>query len=191
MAEDNVTQKSGGETVKSSRALFSGAHDYFVKNVLPDDIQAHTRTIKVPTAYANNRDQTYMLVRSGTGKMLINGIEYKLSPNTLINLGPFHRYRFLPGKDSPLIITEARINSGTYVYMIANPYVKQENLFVPSEPPIAHLRGLLAEIANDSMDGLLEEVSKKSPDKIKICFCYMMDLVGIITQKMPRSYFVP
>lgn len=191
MAEQNIFKKDGGEANKSSRALFTGAHEYFVKNVLPDDIQAHTRTIKSPTAYANNRDETFMLVRSGSGKMLINGLEYKLSPNTLVNLGPFHRYRFIPAKGSPLVITEARMNSGTYVYMIANPYVKQEHFFVPSEPPVVRLSGLLADIANDSMDSLLEEMAKSSPDKTQLCFCCMLDLLGIITQKMPRSYFKP
>lgn len=162
MAEENIFKKDNPESGAFSRALFTGAHDYFVKNVLPDDIQAHTRTIKAPTAYANNRDETFMLVRSGTGKMLINGLEYKLSPNTLVNLGPFHRYRFIPGKSSPLVITEARMNSGTYVYMIANPYLKMEHFSVPSEPPVVRLKGLLAEIANDSMDALLDEMTKAS-----------------------------
>lgn len=189
MAEGNIFKKDSGESGAFSRALFTGAHDYFVQNVLPDDIQAHTRTIKAPTAYANNRDETFMLVRSGTGKMLINGLEYKLSPNTLVNLGPFHRYRFIPGKGSPLVVTEARMNSGTYVYMIANPYLKMEHFSVPSEPPVVRLKGLLAEIANDSMDALVEEMVRSSPDKIQLCFCYMMDLIGIITQKMPKSYF--
>ena len=92
-------------------------------------------------------------------------------------------------KSSPLVITEARMNSGTYVYMIANPYLKMEHFSVPSEPPVVRLKGLLAEIANDSMDALLDEMTKASPDKIQLCFCYMMDLIGIITQKMPRSYF--
>lgn len=192
MAEENIFKKfSADQNQSTGRSLFSGAHDYFVKNVLPDDIQTHTRTFKSATPYTNNRDQIFILVRSGSGKMMINGLEYKLCPNTLINLGPFHRYRFIPAKGTPLEITESRINSGAYVYMIANPYINEKHFYVPSEPPVIHLRGLLADIANDSMDGLLDEMPRSAPDKIQICFCYVMDLIGIITEKMPREYFIP
>lgn len=195
MAKD--TQPSGdtdnniSQDPTSSRTVFSGAHDYFINNVLPDNIQAHITKIQAPTSYANNRDQTFILVRSGKGKALINGVEYDLKPNTLINLGPFHRYRFLPSKEAPLEIAEARMNSSTYVYMIANPYLKCEQMVVPSQPPVVHLSGLSAQIANQSMDGLLYEAKNKSSDQIHLCFCYMMDFLGIITDQMPKEYFSP
>ena len=54
---------------------------------------------------------------------------------------------------------------------------------------MVYLTGLLADIANDSMNGLLGEMNVRSDDSTSICFCYMMDLFGIITDKMPRSYF--
>lgn len=88
-----------------------------------------------------------------------------------------------------LEIVDSRMNSGTYVYMIANPYLKRKQFFVTSEPPVVHLTGLLAEVANNAMDGLLAEMETKSEDRMQLCFCYMMDLFGIITDKMPRSYF--
>ena len=188
MADKNTfgNEGKGSITINSN---FSGAHDYFTNNVLPDDIRTHLRRIKAPTPYANNRDQVFMLVRAGTGKMVVNGIEYRLKPNTLINLGPFHRYRFIPDVGKMLEIVDSRMNSGTYVYMIANPYLKRKQFFVTSEPPVVHLTGLLAEVANDAMDGLLAEMETKSEDRMQLCFCYMMDLFGIITDKMPRSYF--
>ena len=95
--------------------------------------------------------------------MVVNGIEYKLKPNTLINLGPFHRYRFIPDIGKMLEIVDSRMNSGTYVYMIANPYLKMEQFYVTSEPPVVYLTGLLADIANDSMNGLLGEMNFSSP----------------------------
>ena len=49
--------------------------------------------------------------------------------------------------------------------------------------------GLYAEIANDAMNGILTETEKQSPDQLPLCFCYMMDLLGILTEKMPRAYF--
>lgn len=171
------------------RAVFSGAHDYFVNNVLPDTIRAHVSHHQTPTSYANNRDQTFILVRSGKGKALINGLEYNLKPNTLINLGPFHRYRILPAKGASLEIAEARMNSSTYVYMIANPYLKCEQMIVPSQPPVVYLNGLDAEIANESMAGLLREAKDDSADRIHLCFCYMMNFLGIITDQMPKDYF--
>ena len=36
---------------------------------------------------------------------------------------------------------------------------------------------------------LLAEMENKSEDRMQLCFCYMMDLFGIITDKMPKSYF--
>ena len=188
MADKNTFENEGKGPI-TVNSNFSGAHDYFTNNVLPDDIRTHLRRIKAPTPYANNRDQVFMLVRAGTGKMVVNGIEYRLKPNTLINLGPFHRYRFIPDKGTALEIADSRMNSGTYVYMIANPYLKRKQFFVTSEPPVVHLTGLLAEVANDAMDGLLAEMETKSEDRMQLCFCYMMDLFGIITDKMPRSYF--
>ena len=29
----------------------------------------------------------------------------------------------------------------------------------------------------------------RSDDSTSICFCYMMDLLGILTEKMPKAYF--
>ena len=82
-----------------------------------------------------------------------------------------------------------RLNSGTYVYLVANPYMKFEQFYVPSEPPVVALHGLYAEIANDAMGGILAETERQSPDQLQLCFCYMMDLLGIMTEKMPREYF--
>lgn len=190
MVEKNVFEnESGSQETSSGVSSFSGAHDYFVNNVLPEDIQAHLRRIKAPTPYINNRDQVFLLVRAGTGTMAVNGLEYKLVPNTLVNLGPFHRYRFIPDKGQELEIVDSRMNSGTYVYMIANPYLKMDQFYVTSEPPIVYLSGLLADIANDSMNGLLEEMETRSKDTTQLCFCYMMDLLGIITEKIPKTYF--
>lgn len=188
MAEKSTFENEGqgGLTISSS---FSGAHDYFTNNVLPKEIRTHLRRVKTATPYANNRDQVFMLVRSGTGRMMVNGIEYRLKPNTLINLGPFHRYRFLPDAGKTLEIVDSRMNSGTYVYMIANPYLKMEQFYVTSEPPVVYLTGLLADIANDSMNGLLEEMNVRSDSSTSLRFCYMMDLLGIITEKMPKAYF--
>lgn len=195
MQKDPETQLSSTADpdieASSKRTVFSGAHDYFVNNVLPDQIRAHVSRIQAPTSYANNRDQTFLLVRSGKGKAMINGLEYDLKANTLINLSPFHRYRFLPAKGSTLEIAEARMNSSTYVYMIANPYLKMEQLNIPSQPPVVHLRGLSAEVAKESMEGLLREAKQKSPEQIQLCFCYMMNFLGIITDQMPKEYFTP
>ena len=176
-------------STQDDKAILTGAHDYFVNNVLPSDIKACIRQIKAPTLYVNNHDETFLLVRSGRGTLTVNGLDYRLKPNTLVNLGPFHRYRYLPDSGETLEIAESRMNSGTYVYLIANPYMKFEQFYVPSEPPVVALSGLYAEIANDAMNGILTETEKQSPDQLPLCFCYMMDLLGILTEKMPRAYF--
>lgn len=189
MADIDTFEKENGQQSGGGDSGFFGAHDYFSKNVLPDDIRAHFQRIKAPTPYANNGDQVFMLVRAGTGKMIVNGLEYALRPNTLINLGPFHRYRFLPDEGKTLEIIDSRMNCGTYVYMIANPYLKMDNFYATSEPPVVYLTGLGAEIANDAMEGLLEEMKSSLDDRLQLCFCYMTDLMGLITVKMPKEYF--
>lgn len=191
MAKDPSSKQDPEKNVAQTRTVFSGAHDYFINNVLPDTIQARITHISAPTSYVNNRDQTFLLVLSGEGTAMVNGLEYKLKKDTLINLGPFHRYRFLPSSKEPLEIAEARMNSSTYVYMIANPYLKCEQLYIPSQPPVVYLEGLYAQIASESMNCLLEETKRNSPDKISLCFCYMMDFLGIITDNMPKDYFLP
>lgn len=191
MKKNTFHQKDANLKSSSNRTVFSGAHDYFVNNVLPNRIQAHVSKIETPTSYANNQDETFILVRSGKGKIIINGLEYNLQPNTLINLSPFHRYRYLPAKGSTLEIAEARMNSGTYVYMIANPYLKMEQINIPSQPPVIHLKGLYADIAAESMEGLLQETKSNAPDQVQTCFCYMMNFLGMITDQMPREYFIP
>ena len=127
---------SGFFSAKDEKSVLAGAHDYFVNNVLPSDIKACVRRIKAPTLYVNNHDETFLLVRSGRGTLTVNGLDYRLKPNTLINLGPFHRYRYLPDDGEVLEIAESRMNSGTYVYLVANPYMKFEQFYVPSEPPV-------------------------------------------------------
>ena len=111
---------------KDEKSVLAGAHDYFVNNVLPSDIKACVRKIKAPTLYVNNHDETFLLVRSGHGTLTVNGLDYPLKPDTLVNLGPFHRYRYQPDKGETLEIAESRMNSGTYVYLVANPYMKFE-----------------------------------------------------------------
>ena len=61
MQKDIPQSVDPDEPKTPGRAIFSGAHDYFVNNVLPDTIQAHVSHYQTPTSYANNRDQTFMV----------------------------------------------------------------------------------------------------------------------------------
>lgn len=170
----------------SKHTVFTGVHEYFINNVLPDNIQARVVHITASSSYKDNHDQTFILVKSGTGKIIINGLEHAVKADTLINLGPFHRFRFIPAKGDCLEIVIARMNAGTYMYMISNPYYKCEVFDIPSEAPVVHLTGLSAEIAHDSMNGLLTESKSQSADKIHLCFCYMADLFGLVIDKIPK-----
>ena len=50
--------------------------------------------------------------------------------------------------------------------------------------------GALAGRCGDTWSlGFLAETERQSPDQLQLCFCYMMDLLGIVTEKMPREYF--
>lgn len=182
MADMEKTAKAAKDT-----SSFGESHSYFTKNVLPNNIQAMKRKISMPSSYVHNEDQTFLLVTSGTGTMTVNGVDYPLRPNILVNLSPFHVYRFTPEKGHALEITEAMMNSGTYLYLIANPYYKLKNFSVPSEPPMIQLRGLAKDIAYQAMDGLLMEYDRDSWDKHSLCFCYMTDLFGLITGSRPMA----
>jgi len=159
-----------------------GVDDYFVKNVLPTSIYAQERRITTPTPSLQNRDELLILVRSGSGAITVNNIRYPVKKNTIISLGPFHRYSLTPNQDQELVIAEGRMNAGTYVYILACPYYKVKNLSVPSEPAVAHLTGRLAEMASRTMDTFLRESIENRDDRNKICYCYMMELFGAMTE---------
>lgn len=188
MTKDSIQRGKDNHLPSRNSSSFSGAHDYFSNSVLPQNIHARIRRITAPTSYINNQEQVFLLIQSGNGRICVNGLQYDIKPNTLIYLGPFHRYRLLPAKSDELQVAEARIHSSTYVYMIANPYLKYEHMTVPSEPPVAYLKGLSAEIANDSMNALLHEIENDSKDSIHFCFCYIMDFFGLITDHVPKRY---
>ncbi len=178
----------GAKKSRDESSLMEGAHKYFVQNVLPHNVQARLHSVSRPTSLFQNREETFLLVRSGSGSLVVNGLEYKLRPDTLAMLGPFHSYRLVPDLGKTLDLYYAQINCETYVYMIANPYYRQRKMIVPSEPAVAQLSGVFAEIARQSMEGLLEECRQDQPDKFNICICYMNDLFGIIVEEMGKKH---
>ncbi len=171
------------ETPGSGYSPF-GVDDYFVKNVLPTSIYAQERRITTPTPSIHNRDELLILVRSGSGVITVNSIRYPVKKNTIISLGPFHRYSLTPNPDQELVVAEGRMNAGTYVYILACPYYKVKNMSVPSEPAVAHLTGRMADMAGRTMDAFLRESIENRSDRNKICYCYMMELFGAMTEGM-------
>ena len=133
--------------------------------MLPHNVQARLHSVSRPTSLFQNREETFLLVRSGSGSLVVNGLEYKLRPDTLAMLGPFHSYRLVPDLGKTLDLYYAQINCETYVYMIANPYFRQRKMIVPSEPAV-----------------------QDQPDKFNICICYMNDLFGIIVEEMKKKH---
>lgn len=166
---------------------FGEAHKYFTENVLPKNIQARTRRIRMASSYVHNKEQTFILVTGGTGTLTVNGLDYRLRPGTLVNLGPFHIYRYTPDKGEILELIDSRMNSGAYMYLVANPYFRIPKFIVPSEPPVVYLKGVMKEIAYQSMEGLLAECARGNEDRDSICLCYMTDLFGIVTDEAVRS----
>lgn len=165
---------------------FGETHSYFTKSVLPSSMKAHKYSVSMPNSYIHNQDNTFILVTSGTGTLTVNGLEYRLEPDTLVSLGCFHVYRFTPDEGEVLKITEARINNGAYLYLIANPYYKVDKFSVPSEPPILKVSGLMKEIAYEAMEGLCAECTSDNVDKYNMCYCYITDLFAIVNSP-PRS----
>lgn len=55
---------------------------------------------------------------------------------------------------------------------------------VPSEPAVAHLTGRMADMAGRTMDAFLRESIENRSDRNKICYCYMMELFGAMTEGM-------
>ena len=180
-----------GNYVKSdgagSHSPFGEAHTYFVENVLPNNIQAHKRSIHNPTSMIHNKDQTFLFIKKGTGTLTVNGIDYTIKPGTLVSLGPFHIYCYTPDEGQTLEIIESRMNSGTYMYLVSNPYFKMQTFDVPSEPPVVYLQGLLKDIAYSAMEGILVEHGKDTWDGDQLCFCYMTELFGIVADEMGKE----
>lgn len=166
---------------------FGEAHNYFVENVLPNKIQAHKRSVHNATSLIHNKDQTFLLIRRGTGTLTVNGVDYPLQPATLVSLGPFHIYSYTPDEGQTLEVVESRMNSGTYMYLVSNPYYRMQNFAVPSEPPVVYLQGMIKDIAYSAMDGILAEFGKESWDGDSLCFCYMTELFGIVADEMEKE----
>lgn len=161
-------------------SMFGQADEYFEKNVLPRDVKGYQRIITRTTPYNHSHDTHYVFVRSGTGILTMNGLDYRLLPNTLTCLSPFNRYRYTPDPGQKLDIVECRFNSGAYVYLISNPYYKIKHFDVPTEPPIVRVSGFMKDIARQAIAGILEESAKNRPDSTDMLFCYITDLAGVI-----------
>lgn len=161
-------------------SMFGQADEYFEKNVLPKDIKGYQRIITRITPYNHSHDTHYVYVRSGTGILTVNGLDYKLTPGTLTCLSPFNRYRYAPDPGQKLDIVECRFNSGVYVYLISNPYYKIKHFDVPTEPPIVRATGFMKDIAKQAIEGILAETAKNRADSTDLLFCYITDLAGVI-----------
>lgn len=181
-----MTNNDTNTEALKKNSKFGETHTYFIKNVLPSSMKAHKYKVSMPNSYVHNQDNTFILVTSGTGTLTVNGIDYRLEPDTLVSLGCFHVYRFTPDEGQVLKITEARINNGAYLYLIANPYFKIDKFTVPSEPPILKVTGLMKDMAYEAMEGLCAECVSDNSDKYNMCFCYITDLFAIINA--PKNY---
>ena len=58
----------GAKKSRDESSLMEGAHKYFVQNVLPHNVQARLHSVSRPTSLFQNREETFLLVRSGSGK---------------------------------------------------------------------------------------------------------------------------
>ena len=174
-------------SVPKDLSSFGESESYFAKSAIPTDIHAVKRTITMAGSYIHNQDITFILVTGGSGTITVNGLDYPLKTNMLINLSPFHVYRFTPSKGHSLDIVQSGMNSGTYLYLIANPYYKMRTFSIPSEPIIVELSGLYKDIGFQAMQGLLSECGKDDKYAKSLCFCYMTDLFGLINNKHKKK----
>lgn len=115
-----------------------GLDGYFCANVLPEATAfMSNKSITAPTPRVQNEDNLFILVRGGTGSMAINHREIALKRGVCMCLGPFHNYCIVPDPGSTVEISQCRINSGAYLYILSCPYLRVSEFLIPREPAIA------------------------------------------------------
>ena len=176
------------DSFPAQEELTFGLTGYFAKTIFPLEVWGRQQTITAETPVLWEKDNYFLLVRSGCGRIYVNQIEWNIRRGSLLCLGPFHAYRIEPDPGETLDILEAHINNGAYLYVLACPSIKIHKMLIPNLPATVQLSLEDTQIAEAT---LLDYLRVSSPDCMnhKLCFLYIMELFGLLLSNEKRSQF--
>lgn len=160
-----------------------GPTDYFIKSILPLTVKGARKVVTKATPRIQNENELVLLVRSGTGRMIINNEDFELKRGVFMCLGPFHNYALKPDPGSSLELLEGATSCSAYMYILSCPYLKVKEMTVPAPPAVTLLTEEETVDAEQTLQLLCGSTdSDYFCDKLK--FLYMMKLIGILISKI-------
>lgn len=161
------------------REITFGMGDHYGRDLIPLAVWGRQRVISEKTPVFQEDDQYFLLVTSGTGTISINHISVPVKRGTLICMGPFHAYRVIPDDGCRLGLLETHISPGAYMYVLACPYFRAQNIAIPDTPIVVHLDDAETAMAESSMIQFLHAAQSEPVDH-KLCFLFTVRLFGLL-----------
>lgn len=131
-------QVKSAEKKSAKQNVSFGLRDYFNTSVL-DDLSFNVRSFGFPMPKTISDGFVMLLVRSGTGRLEVNGRQYDLSAGILALVHPFQSYSICPDAGVTLELCELYCSFPGAVYIMACPYIKTMGLEMPSSASVAAL----------------------------------------------------
>lgn len=95
--------------------------NYLREDFLPQGISMDTTTVSRETVCQVRDQETLLFIRSGNGKLVVNGSSYCVGRGSCILLHFFHFHKLIPDQGSTLEVFRCLIPSTTYQYMLMIP----------------------------------------------------------------------
>ncbi len=164
------------------------AHDYFNTQILPSDINAAERTETGVGRYEQHDNKVeFILVRGGSGKIVVNAGSYELHRGDMFCICShhFHRLEATPGQK--LEFTECRINGGMFLYIASCPYYRPSSISIPYAPIHLHFD----EEATARIETMFRRIANDSRPNSQMSFFSIVRLFGLMERYGSTTDLVP
>lgn len=158
-----------------------GINRYFNAKALPKaPVFGDMKSISSPTPHIQNENILFLLVRSGSGIMIINQWEVELKRGVCACIGPFHNYTIIPNEGSILEISHVTVSNETYLYILSCPYMHVSEFLINDKPAISMFSEQDTRDAESLFDRFgLFDTSERNYYDSKLGFLAMMYLMGM------------
>lgn len=162
---------------------FYGMNEYFRQYIKTSEISGKKAIVSGPTPKTQVDEPLILFVYSGSGRIIINHFHFKLSRGAFLHLSPFHNYTIIPDPDSAIELYSCSMSNGLYLYIMACPYVKMKELYIPQGPAMAQISNADGERAKNLFDSIIQR-RKGDYYESKVSFLYVIELLGMLIYKL-------
>lgn len=160
-----------------------GMNEYFRQYIKTSEISGKKSFISRPTPKTQVEEPLIVFVYSGDGQIVINHFHFRLSRGAFLHMSPFHNYTIIPDPESTLELYSCSMSNGLYLYIMACPYIKMRELYIPQGPVMAHISNADCERAKNLFDCIIQR-RKGDYYENKISFLYVIELLGMLMYKL-------